>query len=590
MGLYGTMGIVPRICSAGKLVRNLWRGGAERPRPRSAADSLAPFLGPNRDESTPNPPILIFSCTGLRGPTASTSSSYARGALIAASSAPPRTRPVDRRATVVVRADAFGDLTRNISKAVSQLAPDARLTPENMKEPLRDIRRALLEADVSLPVVRAFIKRVEESAAGAQVVAGVTPGQQLVKSVYGELKDLMGGTTEGLVEPEEGAPQVVLMAGLQGVGKTTACGKLAMYLKKQDKRVLLVATDVYRPAAVDQLVKLGEQTGTDVFELGTDVPPPEIARRGVEKARAEGYDAVIVDTAGRLQVDQAMMEELRATAKEVNATDTLLVVDAMTGQEAANLVRSFAEQVNLTGAVLTKLDGDSRGGAALSVRATSGKPIKFTGVGEKMEALEVFYPDRMAQRILGMGDVLTLVEKAEEAIKEEDAEYQLKRIMSAKFDFNDFLSQYKQVTGMGSMGEVMKMMPGMGSLTEKQLSAAEKAFKQYESMIQSMTPAERERPELLAASPSRRRRVARGSGRTDKEIASLIGTFTKLRVQMRSVARMMAAGGTMPEGVMDDEELIQSALADSGPRPVRPGLVRRKRRVRLVNPSGKGFA
>jgi len=452
----------------------------------------------------------------------------------------------------------FDNLSRNLTKAIEKLGPDAKLTPENVKEPLRDIRRALLEADVSLPVVRAFVKSVEEKAAGVEVVKGVTPGQQLIKVVYDELRALMGSEAAGL-NPPRGAkqPAVVLMAGLQGVGKTTACGKLAMYLRKQGKRVLMVATDVYRPAAIDQLVKLGKQTETEVFELGTSVAPPEIARRGVEEGVKRGVDVVIVDTAGRLQVDAEMMAELRETSAAVQPTDTLLVVDAMTGQEAANLVKAFSEQVSLTGAILTKLDGDSRGGAALSVRATSGKPIKFTGVGEKMEALEVFYPDRMAQRILGMGDVLSLVEKAEEAIAEEEAEYQMKRLMTAKFDFTDFLAQYKAVTSMGGMSQVMKMLPGMSAISEKQLAMAEKQFKVYESMINSMTPKEREQPELLAKSPSRRRRVARGSGRSEKDVADLIGVFTQLRIRMQSVTKMLAMGGALPQGMMGDDELIK---------------------------------
>jgi len=483
----------------------------------------------------------------------------------------------------------FDSLSRNLTKALEKLGPDAKLTPENIKEPMRDIRRALLEADVSLPVVRGFIKRVEEKAAGVQVIKGVTPGQQLVKLVFDELKELMGADAATLNPPRgDGEPAVVLMAGLQGVGKTTACGKLALFLQKQGKKVVMVATDVYRPAAIDQLKKLGKQTDTPVFDLGTDASPPEIARQGVEEAKRLGADVVIIDTAGRLQVDERLMAELRETSEVTRPTDTLLVVDAMTGQEAANLVRSFNDQVELTGAVLTKLDGDSRGGAALSVRATSGRPIKFTGVGEKMEALEVFYPDRMAQRILGMGDVLTLVEKAQESINEEEAEYQMKRLLSNKFDFTDFLAQYKQVTNLGGMGSVMKMLPGMSGITDKQLQAAEKQFKMYEAMINSMTPAERSQPELLAKSPTRRRRVARGSGRSEKDVADLIGVFTQLRIRMQSITKMMAAGGQLPSDMMTDDEILSATLSGSGPRPVTPGKVRRKKRV--VNASGKGFA
>eukprot|EP00775_Hariotina_reticulata_P010887 gene10887-11041_t len=351
------------------------------------------------------------------------------------------------RGSLVVPSAMFDTLSASLSSAFKSLSADAKLTAENMKSPLRDVRRALLEADVSLPVVRRFIKKVEERALGEEVLAGVTPQTQFVKIVNDELVELMGSAGSKDLNP--GQPQVILMAGLQasggsdasgasgastelgagrsdiccnavlhqGVGKTTACGKLALYLKKRRKSVLLVATDVYRPAAIDQLVKLGSKIDVPVFELGTGVDPVEIARQGVAKAKAEGIDAVIVDTAGRLQIDNNLMAELANIKTAVRPSDTLLVVDAMTGQEAAALVKTFNDQVDISGAILTKMDGDSRGGAALSVREVSGKPVKFVGTGEKMDALEPFYPERMAQRILGMGDVLTLYEKAQEAIK-----------------------------------------------------------------------------------------------------------------------------------------------------------------------------
>ena len=358
---------------------------------------------------------------------------------------------------------ALEDLTKRLGKAWKLAQKDGKLTKDNMKEPLREVRRALLEADVSLPVVRRFVKRVEDEALGKAVTEGVSPEQQLIKAVYDQLKDLMGGEQALLNNPmREGDPQVILMAGLQGTGKTTATGKLARYLKnKNGQKVLLVATDVYRPAAVDQLVTVGTSVEVPVFEMGTDVKPTEIAAQGLEKAKAEGYDVVIIDTAGRLQIDENMMQELKDLKQVANPSDVLLVVDAMTGQEAATLVKSFDEAVSITGAILTKTDGDTRGGAALSVNEVSGRPIKFVGTGEKMDALEPFYPDRMASRILGMGDVVSLVEKAEEAIKEEEAAEMTKKIMSAKFDFNDFLKQYKMVTGMGSMSQIVKMIPGM---------------------------------------------------------------------------------------------------------------------------------
>ena len=466
---------------------------------------------------------------------------------------------------------------------------DGKLTSDNIKEPMREIRRALLEADVSLPVVRRFVAKVEKEALGAKVTKGVTPDQQLVKVVYDELRELMGGSAATLALPQGGDPQVILMAGLQGTGKTTAAGKLAMYLKKKGQKVMLVATDIYRPAAIDQLITLGKKVDVPVFEMGNKVSPPEIASKALEKARNEGFDVVIVDTAGRLQIDEAMMTELQQVRSAVNPTDVLLVVDAMTGQEAANLVRAFDEVASITGAVLTKLDGDSRGGAALSVKEVSGKPIKFVGTGEKLENLEPFYPDRMASRILGMGDIVTLVEKAEDAIKKEEAEVAIARMMTAKFDFNDFLKQYKMVMGMGSMGEVMKMIPGMNKVTEKQIAALEKKYKQYESMISSMTKKEREAPELLAKSPSRRRRVARGSGRTEQDIAELVATFTGMRQQMQTMSRMMAlGGGGMPSGMMSDEEMMAAVLGGTGPRKVAPGMVRRKRKS--AAPSGQNVA
>lgn len=447
-----------------------------------------------------------------------------------------------------------------------------------MKEPLKEVRRALLEADVSLPVVRGFVKRVEEEALGMEVVSGVSPEQQLIKAVYDQLKALMGGEARGLERPRsEGDPQVVLMAGLQGTGKTTATGKLAKYLKeKKNQKVLLVATDVYRPAAIDQLVTVGKAVDVPVFEMGTSTPVTEIASQGLAKAKAEGYDVVIVDTAGRLNIDESMMQELKDLKATVNPSDVLLVVDAMTGQEAAGLVKSFDEAAGITGAILTKTDGDTRGGAALSVNEVSGKPIKFIGTGEKMQDLEAFMPDRMANRILGFGDVISLVEKAEEVIKEEEAIAMTKKMMAAKFDFNDFLQQYKTVTSMGSLGQIAKMIPGMSGITDKQLAAVEKQYKAYEAMINSMTAEERKTPDLLAKQPARRRRIARGSGKDESEVQELVGVFVAMRAQMSTMSRMMAISGGVPPG-MDDEEMMGALMGGAGPRQVAPGRVRRKK-------------
>ncbi|PSC75432.1 Signal recognition particle 54 kDa, chloroplastic [Micractinium conductrix] len=481
----------------------------------------------------------------------------------------------------------FDGLSRSLEKAWDSVRKDGKLTADNIKGPLRDIRRALLEADVSLPVVRRFVSKVEEAALGERVVKGVAPDQKLVKVVYEELKSLMGGQQAELVQPKYG-PSVILMAGLQGTGKTTAAGKLALFLKKKGLKVLLVATDVYRPAAIDQLVTLGSKIDVPVFELGNKVAPPEIARQGLEKAKKEEFDAVIVDTAGRLQIDERLMDELRETKRVVNPTDTLLVVDAMTGQEAAALVKAFNDAVDITGAVLTKMDGDSRGGAALSINEVSGRPIKFVGTGEKMEALEPFFPERMASRILGMGDVVSLVEKAEEAVSADEAAELAKRMMTAKFDFNDFLKQYKMVSGMGNLSSLVKMLPGMNKVQDKQIQEVERKYAVYESMIQSMTKKEREQPEVLAKSPSRRRRIAQGSGRTEEQVSELIAMFASMRAQMQTLSRMMALSGGaqgmagMPQ--MSDEEMMEAVMGNTGPRKVAAGKVRRKRGL------GRGMA
>ncbi|KAJ6994449.1 signal recognition particle 54 kDa protein [Populus alba x Populus x berolinensis] len=387
----------------------------------------------------------------------------------------------------VIKAEMFGQLTSGLESAWNKLKGEEVLTKENIAEPMRDIRRALLEADVSLPVVRRFVQSVGDQAVGVGLIRGVKPDQQLVKIVRDELVKLMGGEVSELVFAKSG-PTVILLAGLQGVGKTTICAKLANYLKKQGKSCMLVAGDVYRPAAIDQLVILGEQVGVSVYTEGTDVKPSEIARKGLVEAKKKNIDVVIVDTAGRLQIDKAMMDELKDVKRVLNPTEVLLVVDAMTGQEAAALVTTFNLEIGITGAILTKLDGDSRGGAALSVKEISGKPIKLVGRGERMEDLEPFYPDRMAGRILGMGDVLSFVEKAQEVMQQEDAEDLQKKIMSANFDFNDFLKQTRAVAKMGSMTRVLGMIPGMAKVTPAQIREAEKSLKIMEGMIEAMTP------------------------------------------------------------------------------------------------------
>jgi len=352
----------------------------------------------------------------------------------------------------------FDALSDRLESAWKKLRGQDKISKSNIQDALREVRRALLEADVNLQVVKDFISEVETKAQGAEVISGVRPDQQFIKIVYDELVRVMGEENVPLAEVT-GKTTVVLMAGLQGTGKTTATAKLALHLRKQERSCLLVATDIYRPAAIDQLITLGKQIDVPVFELGIEADPVEIARQGVERARTEGINTVIIDTAGRLQIDEGMMAELARIKQVVEPDETLLVVDSMTGQEAANLTRTFHDQIGITGAILTKMDGDSRGGAALSVRQISGAPIKFVGVGEKVEALQPFYPERMASRILGMGDVLTLVEKAQEEIDLADAEKMQEKILSAKFDFTDFLKQMRLLKNMGSLGGIMKINP-----------------------------------------------------------------------------------------------------------------------------------
>ncbi len=430
----------------------------------------------------------------------------------------------------------FDALADRLEAAWKKLRGQDKISHSNIQEALREVRRALLEADVNLQVVKEFISEVEAKAQGAEVIAGVRPDQQFIKIVYDELVRVMGETNVPLAQAKE-KPTVVLMAGLQGTGKTTATAKLALHLRKLNRSCLMVATDVYRPAAIEQLVTLGKQIEVPVFEMGSDADPVEIAKQGVERGRAEGVDTVIIDTAGRLQIDAEMMAELVRIKEAVQPHETLLVVDAMTGQEAANLTRTFHEQVGITGAILTKLDGDSRGGAALSVRRISGAPIKFVGVGEKVEALQPFYPDRMASRILGMGDVLTLVEKAQEEIDLADAEKMQEKILAAKFDFTDFLKQLRLLKNMGSLGGILKLIPGMNKLTEDQLQKGEIQLKRCEAMINSMTPQERKNPDLLASSPSRRRRVAAGSGYKESDVSKLVSDFQRMRTFMQQMGK-----------------------------------------------------
>ncbi len=439
----------------------------------------------------------------------------------------------------------FDALAERLEGAWKKLRGQDKISQSNIQEALKEVRRALLEADVNLQVVKNFIAEVETKAQGAEVIAGVRPDQQFIKIVYDELVRIMGESNVPLAKADT-APTIVLMAGLQGTGKTTATAKLALLLRKQKRSTLMVATDVYRPAAIDQLIALGKQINIPVFQLGTDADPVEIARQGVAHAKEIGVDTVIIDTAGRLQIDEEMMAELLRIKQTVQPHETLLVVDAMTGQEAANLTRTFHEQIGITGAILTKMDGDSRGGAALSVRRISGAPIKFVGVGEKVEALQPFYPDRMASRILGMGDVLTLVEKAAEEVDLADVEKMQKKILAAQFDFTDFLKQMRLMKNMGSLTGVLKLIPGMNKLTDDQLEKGETQLKRCEAMINSMTQEERQNPDLLASSPSRRRRIAKGSGYQEKDVSKLVTDFTRMRAMMQQMGQGQFGGMGMP--------------------------------------------
>lgn len=436
----------------------------------------------------------------------------------------------------------FDALADRLDDAWKKIRGQDKISKSNIQDTLNEVRRALLSADVNLQVVKAFVADVEKKALGEGVISGVNPGQQFIKIVYDELVKVMGESNVPLAQADK-PPTVILMAGLQGTGKTTATAKLALYLRKQKRSCLMVGTDVYRPAAIDQLLTLGKQIDVPVFEMGTDADPVEIARQGVEKGKQLGVDTVIVDTAGRLQIDNDMMGELSRIKATIQPDDTLLVVDAMTGQEAANLTYTFHDQIGITGAILTKLDGDSRGGAALSVRQVSGQPIKFVGVGEKVEALEPFYPDRLASRILNMGDILTLVEKAQEEIDLADVEKMQSKIMEAKFDFNDFIKQMRLLKNMGSLGGVLKLIPGMGKISGADLAKGETQLKRTESMISSMTKAEKADPDLLAQSPSRRRRVAKGSGFNEKDVSKLVQDFTKMRSMMQNMGRGMPGMG-----------------------------------------------
>lgn len=434
----------------------------------------------------------------------------------------------------------FENLSQRLQDALRKLRSKGKLTEKDVDEVLREVRIALLEADVNFKVVRQFIQSVKEKAIGQEVLGSLTPGQQVIKLVHRELTDLMGGTQSKIILAPK-PPTVVMLVGLQGAGKTTVCAKLARILKAQGHSPLMVAADVYRPAAVDQLRVLGEAIDIPVFTMGVDQSPVAIAKAAVAHASSRGRDVVLIDTAGRLHIDDELMAELERIKDAVNPHEILLVADAMTGQDAVNVAKAFSERLGVTGVILTKLDGDARGGAALSIRSVTGCPIKFAGVGEKLDALEPFHPERMASRILGMGDVLTLIEKAEAVMDRETVRKMEEKLRRAEFTFEDFMDQLSQMRKIGPIDQILSMIPGLGSKKMLQgLTVDEKQLTRIEAIVNSMTKEERLHPEIING--SRRRRIANGSGTTVQEVNALLKQF----FQMRKLLKQFGDGRTTP--------------------------------------------
>ena len=467
---------------------------------------------------------------------------------------------------------AFEGLTEKISSAFKHLRSKGRLTESDIKEAMREIRMALLEADVNFKVAKDFIKAVTEKATDAEILESLSPSQQVIKIVNEELVALLGGQTTRLtISPNP--PTIVMMAGLQGAGKTTNCAKLAALLRKQQqRRPLLVACDVYRPAAIEQLKVVGRQLNIPVFDEGQG-DPVEIAKHGIDYARKNGYDLVFLDTAGRLHIDEKLMDELKNIKATVKPTEIILVVDAMTGQDAVTVAQTFDEALGIDGVLMSKMDGDARGGAALSVKAVTGKPIKFIGTGEKLGDIEPFHPDRMASRILGMGDVLTLIEKAENTISQKDAEKMAKKLEENRFDMDDLLEQLRQIQKMGSLKSIIGMLPGVGSKL-KDADIDDRQFVRIEAMITSMTKAERAKPSII--NPSRKRRIAAGSGTKVEDVNRLLKQFDQMQKMMKQLGGKAGKGGKMNRRAMKrlanmNPEQLQSL--QGGIPGVPPGLM-----------------
>ncbi|WP_071027281.1 signal recognition particle protein [Peptoniphilus raoultii] len=428
----------------------------------------------------------------------------------------------------------FESLSEKLQNTLNKLTGKGKVNEKDLDAAMREVKLALLEADVNFKVVKEFIKNVKEKALGSKVLESLTPGQQVIKIVNEELKDLMG-TKEVKIDYSK-KPTVILMCGLQGAGKTTTCGKLSRLLKKEGKRPLLVACDIYRPAAIKQLKVVADQVDTPLFSMGDKISPIDISKAGLEHAKKNGNDVVIIDTAGRLHIDENLMEELKEIAENLNPSEILLVLDAMTGQDAVNVADAFNKLLSLTGVILTKLDGDARGGAALSLRAVTDVPIKFIASGEKMDDLEIFHPDRMASRILGMGDMLSLIEKAEEMVDQKKAKELEEKLRSQTFTFDDFLDQMQQIKKMGPLEDILGMLPGMNSKALKNVKLPEGEMARVEAIIRSMTKEERTKPDIIDS--SRRKRIADGSGTSPSDVNKLLKQFKDLRKMMKQLGNM----------------------------------------------------
>lgn len=434
---------------------------------------------------------------------------------------------------------AFEGLASKLQDTLKKLRGKGKLSEKDIKDAMREVKLALLEADVNYKVVKDFIKTVGEKCLGEEVLQSLTPAQQVIKIVNDELTNLMGSTESGLKYSSTGLT-VIMLVGLQGAGKTTMAGKLALQLRKKNKKPLLAACDIYRPAAIKQLQVVGSQINVPVFTMGDKVSPVDISKGAIEYAKNNGLNVVIIDTAGRLHIDEELMNELKDVKENIKPDEILLVVDAMTGQDAVNVANSFNEQLEINGVILTKLDGDTRGGAALSIKAMTGKPIKFAGIGEKMNDFEVFHPDRMASRILGMGDVLSLIEKAQQSIDEEEAKKIGNRMLSQEFNLEDFLASMQQMKKLGPLNKLIEMIPGVNTkeLQGVDLSSSEKELVKIEAMISSMTIKERRNPSLISASPSRKKRIAQGSGTTVQQVNKLLKDFENMKKMMKQMKGM----------------------------------------------------